>query len=111
MVYININDTAPAVYLPLNGQPFSIGTAALSVRNTTDGRVLDMPIASASVRGFLVLLVLTLPAGFSAGEWEYRFTGNAGAVVIASGLVAAHDGQREAPVQYESENNVIQYGG
>lgn len=111
MVYVNLQDTAPAIYVPLNGWPFGFGTAVLSVKNTTDGRVLELPISQASPRGFLVLLQVVLAEGFGPGEWEYRLTANAGADIICYGLMVAYDGTKKGPVQYERENNVIQYGG
>ena len=111
MVYINIRQDAPAVYIPSNGWDFTLALLALEVRNTTDGRVLDLPHTEAVRAGFLVRLQLaSLPEGFGVGEWEYSMVcmGHK----IAGGLLVAVDGDNTAaPVEYESEQKVIQYGG
>ena len=109
MVYIDITNEHPSVFIPANDWKYEGVGLALSVKNTTDGQVLEMPIVSSNAAGFLVCIQLQLPDGFHAGEWQYKLTGTGG--FIATGLLVAFDGERTPAVQYNSENNVIQYGG
>ena len=109
MVYIDIKNSNPSVFIPANGWKYAAVGLALSVKNTTDGQVLEMPIVSSNAAGFLVCLNLQLPDGFHVGEWQYQLHGTGGH--IATGLLVAYDGERTPAVQYNSENNVIQYGG
>lgn len=109
MVYINIADAIPVAYIPANGWAYGLGTLSLSVKNTTDGVELTLPHSLARSSGFLIRLELALPETFYAGEWQYTLT--AGEDTIATGLLVGYHGNATAPVQYESENNVIQYGG
>lgn len=110
MVYINTRQDAPAVYIPSNGWDFALAFLALEVRNTTDGRVLELPHTDAVRAGFLVRLQLaSLPEGFGPGEWEYSLV--CMGIKIAGGLLVAVDGEKAGAVEYESEQKVIQYGG
>lgn len=109
MIYIDITNDHPAVFIPANGWKYEGVGLGLSIRNTTDGEVLDMPIVRSNAAGFLVCLNLQLPDGFHVGEWQYTLTGTGG--FAATGLLMAFDGGRVPAVQYNSENKVIQYGG
>ncbi len=109
MVYIDTTRPNPAAFIPVHGWKYEGVGLAFSVRNTTDGEVLEMPITGSNAAGFLVCLHLLLPEGFHAGEWQYQLTGTGG--LIATGLLVAYDGAKAPAVQYNSENKVIQYGG
>lgn len=109
MVYIDINNRTPVIFIPAHGWEYVAVGLALSVKNTTDGSVMDMPIASSNRAGFLVCLSLQLPEDFYAGEWQYQLTGVGGD--IASGLLMAFDGKKAPAVEYHSANQTIQYGG
>ena len=109
MVYINLQDTAPVVYIPANGWPFRAADMAVTLRNTVDGNELALGVTAASRQGFLVKLALAAPSGAYAGEWDYRAV--AGDTVVASGLCCIYDGEKPGSVEYESELNVIQYAG
>ena len=107
MVYINTQDAAPVVYIPLNGYTFTEAGLVLAVSNTTDKREVRISPKTASPWGFLVRLCLELPQGFGPGEWEYQL--QAGATTYATGILVAYDGDKEGAVEYSSELNVIQY--
>ena len=109
MVYIDSNNPVPTVFIPTHGWKYEGVGLAFTVKNTTDGQELEMPIVGSNVVGYLVCLNLRRPEGFHAGEWQYTLTGTAG--YIANGLLIAQDGKREPAVQYNSENITIQYGG
>lgn len=109
MVYINIKDTAPAVWLPANGWEGDAESLALSVRNTVDQQTVDLPWVEVTPAGFLLRLDLSgIPEGLHPGEWQYTLT--SGEETIATGLLVAYDGERPEAVQYSSDNKVIQYG-
>lgn len=111
MLYINTKETAPVVYIPLNGYPYGYpfmeGCVVLVATNTTDKREVRISPKTASPWGFLVRLSLELPDGFGPGEWEYKF--QADGITYATGLLVAYDGDKEGAVEYSSELNVIQY--
>ena len=109
MVYVDTKSNDPTIFVPLHGRDYVGVGLALLLKNTVDGTVLDMPIASSNQAGFLVCLHLSLPASLYTGEWRYTLSGVGGE--IATGLLCAFDGGRAGSVQYHSENRTIQYGG
>ena len=109
MVYIDIKNERHCVFIPANGWKYEGVGLAFSVKNTTDGEVLEMPIMRSNAAGFLVFLRLQLPEGFHVGEWQYTLTGTGG--FKSTGLMVATDGGQKPAVQYNSEHKVIQYGG
>lgn len=109
MVYVDIRNTDPVVFIPSHGWPFVTVGLGLTLKNTTDGREVEVPITGTVRAGFLVRLQLQLPEGFYCGEWQYRLTGVDG--YEATGLLMAYDGEAEPAPEYHGENNVIQYGG
>lgn len=109
MIYIDITNPVPTVFIPAHGWKYEGVGLALSLKNTTDGRELEMPITSSNAAGFLVCVTVQLPEDFYAGEWQYRLTGTGG--YEATGLLKAYDGGRTPAVQYHSDNVTIQYGG
>ena len=110
MVYINIQDTAPVVYIPSNGWAYGLNELALTARNTVDRNEVAIPITPAKSAGFLVRMKLEVPEGLYAGEWEYALVASQ-KDTIATGLLVAYDGDKTPAVEYNSENKVIQYGG
>lgn len=110
MVYVNILSVAPVVYIPLNGWEGSASGLAISVKNTVDGNEVQLTTSSISTVGFMACVTLAGVNGLYTGEWEYSMVDALGASV-ASGLLVAFNGNYEPAVQYESDNNVIQYGG
>jgi len=107
MQYVNISERAAVLYFPHGGNCCD-GPLALSVRNTTDGRELDIPVAAVSAAGYLVRIEADVPEGLTAGEWQYTLS--SGGSVVSAGLIVAGDGRDgDATVEYENEINVIQY--
>ena len=109
MVYIDITSTDPVAYIPVHGWDYTATDLELTVKNTTDGGEMVLPILSSSLAGFLVQLPLQLPEGFYLGEWQYQLAG--GDDRISTGLLMAYDGGHQGEVQYNAENITIQYGG
>lgn len=109
MVYVDINAHSTVVFIPTGGWEYVAVGLAFRVRNTTDGTELDIPITSSNRAGFLVSLSLQLPEGFTLGEWEYELTGPN--EYCATGILVAYDSEHSCSIEYESENNTIQYGG
>lgn len=110
MVYINIKETAPVVYIPANGWPGGLTALDLTVRNTVDGNEVTVPVETAVAAGFLLRLAVGVPADLYAGEWQYTLTADL-EDTIATGLLVAYDGERPQAVEYNGENSVIQYEG
>ena len=112
MIYLSLDKQTAAVYFPLNLWTEGPAGVSLTLRNTTDGREVEVPVASKEVEGFLLLLRFNVPAELYPGEWEYRLAGNGEARPNDFGLLVAYRGDRPAPVvQYNSENVIIQYDG
>ena len=109
MVYIDISNSAPMVFIPSHGWPFPTVGLVFTLKNTTDGSEVEVPITGCNRAGFLVRLLLRIPEGFYRGEWQYKLTGVDG--YEATGLLMAYDGDAEPAPEYHGENNVIQYGG
>ena len=111
MIYLPLDKQTAAVRFPLNvwtGMPAGV---SLTLRNTTDGREVEVPVASKEVEGFLLLLRFNVPAELYPGEWEYRLEGNGETFPNSRGLLVAYTGGNPPVVQYHSDNEVIQYEG
>lgn len=112
MIYLSLDKQTAAVYFPLNtwtGMPAGV---ALTLRNTTDGKVVEVPLASKEVEGFLLLLRFNVPVELYPGEWEYMLEGNGETFFNSRGLLVAYNEDNPPVVQYNSSNNeVIQYDG
>lgn len=106
MLYIDIRNDAPVVFVPTHGDDFS--GAAFELFNTVDLRRFDVEVTDCVKAGFLQRLTLALPDGFYAGEWQYRMSA---AFAESTGLLTAYDGGRTPALQYDDKVNVIQYGG
>ena len=110
MVYINIKDTDPVVYIPANGWGGDHKDLDLTLVNTVDRNEVAIPITTARGAGFLIRLDVDIPAELYAGEWQYTLVADL-EETVATGLLVVYDGEKAPAVQYNSENKVIQYGG
>lgn len=109
MVYVDTNNPCPTVFIPTHGWHYAAVGLEMTLRNTTDGSEIAVPVTSSSAAGFLVGVTLQMPENFYGGEWQYRLTGTGG--YVATGLLKAIDGNRTPAVQYNSEIITKQYGG
>ena len=108
MIYINLKDPYPLVYIPSNNAWDGEAALTLALVNSVDKIRVEPRVASQVRQGYLISLTLGDLDGLHAGEWEYTL--EAGATKIATGLCKAYDGQRPKAVEYKNENKVIQYG-
>lgn len=109
MVYYDIRKGTALLYFPHNGYPYALADLSLTVRNTVDKREVEMPLHAFRAAGFLVRMEVVRPEGVGIGEWEYKLAN--GQDVITTGLMVFYDGDKEQPIRYENDKQVIQYGG
>lgn len=109
MLYLNTKAEKAVLYIPYNGWPYDGEELGLTIRNTTDKREVPLIILDTAPAGFLVRVQVDVPAGLIAGEWEYLLTNEE--KPIGQGLLMTYEGEKPGPVQYQTETNIIQYGG
>ena len=113
MLYLDIENPAPLM-VPRNREPFPANATTMQVRNTTDGQVLDLPVAACNLSGdYAVVTLGELPDGFHAGEWEYTLCGVNGEDVVtcaATGVLSVTGEPTREVKQYDANTETKQYG-
>ena len=109
MVYINIKNPAPVVYIPLHGWEGNAGGLQLSAKNTTDHTNIALTTTEVCRVGFLACVHLAGPQDLYPGEWEYTLADALG-VPVSTGLMKGYSCDKADPVEYAIETNVVQYG-
>lgn len=107
MIYIDISQQAHEIYVPHNGWPGQ-ATGLVAVNTVEGGDGVEIPIVSQSRQGAFVILVVTVPTEIHEGEYEYRMT--MGENKTATGLLRVQGEAAVEVVQYDEQNEVIQYG-
>lgn len=109
MVYINLKQDAPVLFVPLNGWKVADPSQLeLRIVSTADGSEAVAAISEAFPWGWLVRLTLEgNPVGIHAGEWRYTLA--LGDRDLATGLLTATDGEPR-DTQYNTQSKVKQYG-
>lgn len=117
MIYIDLNKSTQVVYVPRNGAiPGAGDSLKLTAVSTSDRTAVEFLVASSSVTGYLLRLVVGLPgAGIFEGEWEYTLTLVSGSGEsttskdIAYGLMKM-TGDTAEVLAYNRETKYKQYG-
>ena len=108
MVTATLISSRQHIYIPRNGYDLQGAYLELSIKSTTDAVTLDVPVHFAEQIGNFVRLLISLPEGAFAGEWEYSLTSWDGAV--STGLLMIEDKTAEGATQYDESKTYKQYG-
>ena len=107
MIYVALEKSTQVVYVPRNGMPLGKDDEVLlEATSTAERRSVVFTLASAAVAGDYLRLVVGLPEGLDAGEWEYRLTIPAGE---STGLMQVTGDETEV-LAYRREIEYKQYG-
>jgi len=108
MITIQAGQAEATIYIPI--PTAAAGDFALRARSTGGLEEVVIPIASASVDGFLARLVVDA-SDIYVGEWDYAlsFTGADGAAHFATGVLVASEGV-VGTIEYNKTIEYKEYG-
>ena len=109
MNYIDKTRSVQVLYFPRGGF-IPTATPTLSAENTTDHTTVVFPVGSCEVRGYLLRLVVEVPAAAYPGEWELTVSIPVGTSAVSlTGLATITDGETPG-VEYNREITCKQSG-